>query len=192
MTAVTTNIAGGLFPPEFFEQIGPFEGPHALTILARMLEDPELAYGKGADPHSKARFQDGIRRSGERLRRYYKEWSPQGSFTDKYEELVWMVCSVYGFSGWRKGQKFQANFFMYERSSAEVPSQLILDQFALSHIEPLHAFHPFPAKHEVSRTSLTRIFIHISHLLGVSRTTLFHYRRILLHRLGDAPFSTYY
>jgi hypothetical protein len=114
MTAVTTNMADGLFPPSFFEKeavAGP--GPHALTIAARILNDPELAYGKGGDPNSSARFQAAIKRSGERLRRHFDEWTPEGNFTDKYEELVWLVTSIYGFSGWRKGEEFKANFFMY-------------------------------------------------------------------------------
>lgn len=113
MTAVSKNIAGGLFPPLFFEQeVPPGPGPHALSIAARLIADPELAYGKGADPKSQARFQDAIKRSGDRLREYYAAWSPEGPFTEKYEELVWLVCAIYGFSGWKKGKVFQANFFM--------------------------------------------------------------------------------
>jgi hypothetical protein len=110
---VTKNICGGLFPPSFFEQnntSGP--GLHALSIVARLLKDPELACGKAADLDASSRFRDGTMQSGERLRKYFSEWSAEGSFTKKYEELVWMVCSLYGFSGWRKGEQFQANFFM--------------------------------------------------------------------------------
>lgn len=112
MAAVTHNMCGGLFTPSFFEQKSPSEpGLHALSIVARILQDPELAYGKAVDPDSSSRFQDGIKRSGERLNRYYSEWSPEGNFADKYEELVWLACSLYGFSGWRKGEEFKANFF---------------------------------------------------------------------------------
>lgn len=113
MAAVTKNICGGLFPPIFFKKKGPLgPGLHALSIVARLLKDPELACGKAADMAASSRFRDGIRRSGDRLHEHFSEWSAEGNFTEKYEELVWMVCSLYGFSGWRKGEGFQANFFM--------------------------------------------------------------------------------
>ena len=110
MSAVSGNIAGGLFPPSFFEDkvaLGP--GPHALSIAARLIADPEL--WKGADPNSHERFQDAINRSGERLRDHYASWSPDGPFAEKYEELAWLACAIYGFSGWKKGEAFKANFF---------------------------------------------------------------------------------
>lgn len=137
MTAVTSNMAGGLFPPSFFEgNPTPGPGPHALTVAAHILNDPELAYGKGADPNSPARFQDAIRRSGERLRRYIDEWTPEGKFSDKYEELVWLVSSIYGFSGWRKDEDFKANFFMLHlvTSSLFVPSIHVLLSEKSQHI----------------------------------------------------------
>ncbi len=98
MTAVTGNTSGGLFPPEFFHkketQASP--GPHALSIAARIMNDPELAYGKGADSI---------------LNKHCNEWSPEGDFAAKHEELVWLVTAIYGFSGWRKGKAFKANFY---------------------------------------------------------------------------------
>lgn len=113
MTAVTKNMCGGLFTPEFFaHKSSANPGPHALSIAARVMNDPELGYGKGADPESKARFQSAIERSGERLNKYFNEWSPEGDFAEKYEELVWLATAIYGFSGWRKGKEFKANFFM--------------------------------------------------------------------------------
>ena len=113
MAAVTKDICGGLFPPSFFQQKGPSgPGVHALSIVARLLKDPELACGRAADLNANSRFRDGIKQSGECLQKYFSEWSAEGDFIEKYEELVWMVCSVYGFSGWRKGEDFKANFFM--------------------------------------------------------------------------------
>lgn len=112
MAAVTKPMSNGLFPPSFFENGPAGPGVHALTIVGRMLNDPELAYGKGADPNSSSRFTDAIERSGERLRGYFKEWSAAGNIHEKYEEIVFLVCSLYGFSGWRKDQAFKANFFM--------------------------------------------------------------------------------
>lgn len=106
-------MCGDLFSPAFFEHktsVNP--GPHALSIAARILNDPELAYGKGADPKSTARFQSAIKRSSGRLNKYFNEWSPEGNFAQKYEELVWLATALYGFSGWRKGEEFKANFFM--------------------------------------------------------------------------------
>jgi hypothetical protein len=105
-------MSAGLFPHEFFQhEPSKSPGPHALSVAARILNDPELACGKGADPESKARFKSAIERSGKRLNKYFDEWSPEGDFKDKYEELVWLATSLYGFSGWRKGKEFKANFF---------------------------------------------------------------------------------
>ncbi|KAG8759077.1 hypothetical protein FRC14_006699 [Serendipita sp. 396] len=112
MTALTKNMCGGLFKPSFFTQETPADPQlHALSVAARILKDPELGYGKGADPNSNARFQDAIKRSGERLSTYFRQWSPEGSFEAKHEELVWLVSALYGFSGWRKDEEFKANFF---------------------------------------------------------------------------------
>ncbi|KAG8821993.1 hypothetical protein FRC17_009692 [Serendipita sp. 399] len=143
MTAITRNRCGGLFPPSFFKDQTPGDPQlHALSVVARMMKDSELGYGKGADPNSDTRFQDAIDRSGERLSTYFRQCSPEGSFEAKHEELVWLVCALYGFSGWRKDEEFKANFFTLH---------LVTSSLFISSIHPL-----LPPK---SQTLLLRGFL---------------------------------
>ena len=138
MAAVTKNTCADLFPPAFFQHNAPTSpGLHPLSIAARIANDPELAFGKGADPESVPWFKSAIGRSSGRLNQHFAEWSPEGDFADKYEELVWLACSLYGFSGWRKGEPFKANFYMYacRPPLPPSPSFFFLPEILLTHPE---------------------------------------------------------
>ena len=118
MAACTTAGGESLFPPSFFEAAttGVKEDKHALDILGQILEDEHFVYGKGADPKAASRFEDAVKRSGERLtQNYFSQWdvNPSQNFDEKLEELAWVVTTIFGLGGWSKDKPFKANFFMY-------------------------------------------------------------------------------
>ena len=118
MAACTGADGEALFPPSFFEPAttGVKEDKHALDILGQILEDEHFAYGKGADPKAASRFRDAVERSGDRLtQKYFNQWdvSPSHNFSEKLEELAWVVITIFGLGGWSKDKPFKANFFMY-------------------------------------------------------------------------------
>lgn len=109
---------------------------HALTILARVMEDSRLIRPENLD--QLAVLQGTIEMHADLIRDYASQWtiSLQKPFeTDrKFEELVWMNTVMYGVAGWtwaqqeRKGEdgEFNADFFLVHlvTSAAFIPSLL--------------------------------------------------------------------
>jgi len=118
MAACTGADGDGLFPPSFFEAVATEakEDKHALDILGQILKVEHFAFGKGADPKAASRFKDAVKRSGDRLtQNYFSQWSvnPSKNFSEKLEELAWVVTTIFGLGGWSKDKPFKANFFMF-------------------------------------------------------------------------------
>ena len=109
------------------------EEAHALTVLARIVKDPELAPERVGMPYSTAvlgpqpglAFFKVLDVATERLEKYADAWlqtlvPDRAVLRPKFEELAWMVTLMYGVGGWagrdkggdEKGE-FNADFFKY-------------------------------------------------------------------------------
>ncbi|KAF8896871.1 hypothetical protein CPB84DRAFT_1781641 [Gymnopilus junonius] len=92
-------------------------GPHALTILYRVLNDSQFFTSKALADDENNMFEYTIRKHGDALASYVDQWHVTGETVDKkIEEVVWAVCVLYGVAGWThrrltEGKKFNADFF---------------------------------------------------------------------------------
>lgn len=112
MAATTESMSAPLIITEVPDAKSNTGSVHVFDIVALILEDEQLSYGRGADQEAASRFVDSLDRHAERLRGYFKHWDPSGALHEVYEEVVYLVTALYGFSGWRGGEPFKANFFM--------------------------------------------------------------------------------
>lgn len=124
--------AGALVPPSFFESSTASSlsqtisrlksivisddaspGVHAFTVLARILDDPEL--GNMVDKEEMGMYSETVEKFGDALIKYVKDWhvdasNPQAVLR-KMEELMWTNVLIYGVGGWKPEKDFNADFF---------------------------------------------------------------------------------
>jgi hypothetical protein len=86
---------------------------HALTILARILRDPQFEHMEGIEDEQL--YKTTVATHGDAIRKYASEWSYDHSnpkeVERKVEELVWMNVVIYGIAGWTNGADYNADFF---------------------------------------------------------------------------------
>lgn len=88
---------------------------HAFTILARILDNPELGNIVNKEGPGIVMYLDTIEKHGDTLMKHVKDWhldasNPQAVLR-KIEELVWTNVLMYGVGGWKSGIDFNADFF---------------------------------------------------------------------------------
>ena len=86
---------------------------HALTILARIMKDPDMRVKEEEDEEHMFSFLD---KRGEALLEYANSWSLDTSdpkeVERKIEELQWMNVLIYAVAGFKEGKgDFSADFF---------------------------------------------------------------------------------
>ncbi|TFK60286.1 hypothetical protein BDN72DRAFT_872922 [Pluteus cervinus] len=116
-TAIHATESANILPDSLFEE-APTAGlerlnlsghaqpnVHALTVLARMLDDSELV---NSGPSEVWQIFSSAMKHGDSITRYANAWSCNlsipGELERKIEELVWMNTIIYGISGWTYGQ----------------------------------------------------------------------------------------
>ncbi|CAE6468221.1 unnamed protein product [Rhizoctonia solani] len=128
---------------------------HALTILARILEDDRLAAGKTCKQDSTAKFTDTVNSAGDIIREYASLWKvseDEKEIQERVEELAWLVALMFGMGGWKKDQKFKADFFLVHLVTSDlfIPSILSLLKPAYK-VDLLRAYFPALLGYFVSR-----------------------------------------
>jgi hypothetical protein len=90
---------------------------HALTILSRILADPEMAIKNPNRIDAIMMYAHPLKTHAERIRGYAEQWTVdigrEGEVEGKIEELVWMNVVLYAVGGWGKDRPFKASFFLY-------------------------------------------------------------------------------
>ncbi|EIN04883.1 hypothetical protein PUNSTDRAFT_75682 [Punctularia strigosozonata HHB-11173 SS5] len=120
----------------------PASGPHALTILARVLKDDLFSPRR---PHNTEQSFTAVLEDRERVEKiiqYADEWlsGTPGNVEQKFEELAWMNVVIYGVGGFTKSKTFNADFFTMHlvTTSLFVPSLAravkLSSQLALLHV----------------------------------------------------------
>ncbi|KAF9467673.1 hypothetical protein BDZ94DRAFT_1248738 [Collybia nuda] len=107
---------------------------HAFTVLARILNDPEI--GGVASKEGIKTYSDTMRRYGSALKKHLREWhvdtsNPQ-ALSRRMEELVWTSVLIYGVGGWKLGKEFNADFCYMHL----VTSSIFLGSF-MHHLTPM-------------------------------------------------------
>ncbi|KAL0948385.1 hypothetical protein HGRIS_010967 [Hohenbuehelia grisea] len=105
---------------------------HALDILARVMKDTKLDVKNAAFDRSRpgGSYVHVEEHFGEDIRKYVEQWtldtSVPGEVEKKIEELVWTNSVIYAVPGWKKGERFLADFvFMHFVTSSTFLSSLI-------------------------------------------------------------------
>ena len=96
------------------------QGIHALTILSRVLSDSRFTPNASSENGEMTLFGDTVKMHAKALGEYVNQWgiSPRADLQLKMEEVVWVVCVLYGVGGWtdaklRHGEHdFNADFFL--------------------------------------------------------------------------------
>ncbi|KDR73013.1 hypothetical protein GALMADRAFT_281208 [Galerina marginata CBS 339.88] len=101
-----------------FHSTSRLRGTHALTILARVLRDPDFAPPDSSTRDEMDMFKSTIQNHGKALGAYVNQWDVSGEKIEtKIEELAWVVCVLYGVCGWTyrgsgsENKEFNADFF---------------------------------------------------------------------------------
>ena len=94
--------------------------PHALTVLARVLRDPELVpipeYWKVHTVYPRT-----IKKYSKEIAAHVNEWNIdpgqlEHGWENKLEEIIWTVVVLYGVAGWTGGRNkkpgFNADLFL--------------------------------------------------------------------------------
>ncbi|EMD35935.1 hypothetical protein CERSUDRAFT_124504 [Gelatoporia subvermispora B] len=129
----TVNLITSLMPALVLERLpgrtagdrSATGGVHALTLMARVLNDPEFSPESIGLPPPKDAEEDALARvgrlRGDVLAKYADQWGVDGTspeaVTSKIEELVWMNVILYGVGGWAgrgksKAKTFNADFLL--------------------------------------------------------------------------------
>ena len=92
--------------------------PHALTILARVLRDPELL---PIPEEAYTIYPRTIKKYGKEIAAHVNEWNIdpgqlENGWEKKLEEIIWTVVVLYGVGGWTNGRSkatgFNADFYL--------------------------------------------------------------------------------
>ncbi|CCO35038.1 hypothetical protein BN14_09151 [Rhizoctonia solani AG-1 IB] len=128
---------------------------HALTILARILEDDRLAAGKTCTHDSTAKFTDTVNSVGDIIREYASLWKvgeDEKEIQERVEELAWLVAVMFGMGGWKKDIKFKADFFLVHLVTSDLFIPSILSLLKPAHkVDLLRAYFPALLGYFVSR-----------------------------------------
>lgn len=96
-------------------------GIHALTILSRVLSDSRFTPTKSSEKNEINIFDATVKMHAKALEEYVNQWDISPNSTElqnKMEEIVWVVCVLYGIGGWTDGKlrhgehNFNADFFL--------------------------------------------------------------------------------
>lgn len=96
---------------------------HSFSIVARMLEDPELAPGRAFELHPNeednddgGKLQETLEKAGEKILQYAQEWTinteDKMELESKLEEIGWLATIMYGVGGLQPGKGFNADFVL--------------------------------------------------------------------------------
>lgn len=112
-TAVHEASATPLIPLSLFEtrrpgSVAPEPGLSALTILARIISDPELVVN---EPSLIAASRGVIGQFGRKIKALVDEWDLT-STQKAVEELSWITTLLYGVAGRESDTKFTGDFFL--------------------------------------------------------------------------------
>ncbi|CAE6434335.1 unnamed protein product [Rhizoctonia solani] len=128
---------------------------HSLTILARILADERLEAGKVCTKDSTSKFSDTLKNSGDIIREYASLWKvseDENEIQERVEELAWLVAVVFGLGGWKKDQKFKADFFLVHLVTSDLFIPSILSLLKPAHkVDLLRAYFPVILGYFVSR-----------------------------------------
>ncbi|KAL0959083.1 hypothetical protein HGRIS_014381 [Hohenbuehelia grisea] len=92
-------------------------GVHALTVLARVINDPKFdLHNAGINRRVLGAAHAHVERHfGAAIRQYVEEWTidatDQRNVERKIEELAWVNTVIYAMRGFRPGQRFHGDFF---------------------------------------------------------------------------------
>ncbi|KAF9478258.1 hypothetical protein BDN70DRAFT_943917 [Pholiota conissans] len=84
---------------------------HAFSILARILEDPELG-GFPAPAFEEQFYPSVVQRYGTAIAKYVDDWTLEGDLEKKVQELLWTNALLYGVAGVEANGGFVADFFL--------------------------------------------------------------------------------
>ena len=87
---------------------------HAFSILARVLNDPELQNIKPPVPGGSApkHYQEFVEARGSVISRYVDEWTLDGDIDKKVHELLWINTLLYGVGGSANNEDFKPDFVL--------------------------------------------------------------------------------
>jgi hypothetical protein len=87
---------------------------HALSILARIIDDADLAPTGEKDQFRI--FEDTATKKGAKILEHVSQWTVNlknpNEINKKIEELQWLYTVIYALSGYKPGEEFKANFFL--------------------------------------------------------------------------------
>jgi hypothetical protein len=111
--ATTVGQAASRLKSLVLSDNGPSHDVHAFTVLARILNDPEL--GNIVNQEEQRMYSYIMDKHGDALLKHVKDWhidtsNPQ-EVSHKLEELLWTNVLIYGVGGWDDGKDFNADFF---------------------------------------------------------------------------------
>lgn len=86
------------------------QGLHSLTILARILNDPEM--GNFRRPPGMKLYESIMDSHGDRIKAYVDQWDLSGDLEKRVEELIWLWTLVYAVCGYTPNEKFLAELFV--------------------------------------------------------------------------------
>jgi hypothetical protein len=112
LTSLVPSLVLNVVSPPSRRQVA---GTHAFTIVARILNDPEMEV-KDAN-HLEAMLAHTLETRSELVRKYADQWTVDianpKELENKIEELIWTNALIYGVGGWAKDCPFKADFFLY-------------------------------------------------------------------------------
>lgn len=93
---------------------------HALTILSRVLSDSRFTPTESLEKSEVNVFDTTVKMHAKAVGEYVNQWgiSPDTDLQKRMEEIVWVVCVLYGIGGWTNGKLnygehgFNADFFL--------------------------------------------------------------------------------
>jgi hypothetical protein len=96
------------------DSVAAYPNVHALTILARILDDADLAPTGEKDLFRI--FEETATKKGTKIWEHVSQWTVDlknpNEINKKIEELQWLYTVIYALSGYKPGQEFKANFFL--------------------------------------------------------------------------------
>lgn len=98
-------------------------GTHVFTIMARILEDPNLKI-KRPDAMTLGLYDRVSETHGDLIRKYAEQWTLDTSdpqdLARKIEELIWMNTIIFGVGGWSNADGFKADFFFMHMVTSSI------------------------------------------------------------------------
>ena len=119
----------GTVTPSFLEAssflLNSEEDVHALSILARIMHDSQFDPASTSNDETEI-YNSTIEKYGNGIAKHVRAWTINVSklsegdseeLNRKIEEVVWVICTLYGIGGWTgreggSGGRFNADFFL--------------------------------------------------------------------------------